>query len=136
METNFGIGMTVGDVLRHKQEREARVGTLRNGGLGRICHADGTWEDARPKNGTDFKLEELNAIVGKGAPAGNDMIEIVPAHGIMDATFGAENDYIIVLNEEGKCVGLPFNLLATFAYGAADDVIVGDVLICRSSMVK
>ena len=38
----------------------------------------------------------------------------------------------LVLNEEGKLIGLPYNKLATVLYGNPYDDIVGDVLICSS----
>lgn len=79
--------------------------------------------DVTPENGTDFTLEELQGFVG-------GFIEIVPIN----------PSQIMVINEEGKLNDLPINALATnalyLAMGDFCDVIVGDVLICDSAMVR
>ena len=81
--------------------------------------------DVTPKNGTDFSLEELIGFVG-------GHIEIVELH----------NGQIMVVNEEGKLLGLPVNALATnclsliFQKRGVTDIIVGNVLLCDSEMVK
>ena len=75
-----------------------------------------------PKNGTDFSLEELQAIVGV-------YIEVL----VLD---GGE---IMVVNEEGKLDGLPFNYSATsylYEHSRYLDLIVGNVLVCKSDQVK
>lgn len=82
-----------------------------------IIKADGQCIETQPKNGTDFKLEELNEIVG-------GYIEVLTLN----------DDQIMVINEEGKVYGLPLNLKATDMYGL--DFIVGDVLVCEESEVK
>lgn len=87
----------------------------------KIYKADGSIIDVKPNNGTDFSLEELQEIVG-------GYIEIV---GLMD-------NEIMVINEEGKLIDLPFNETATQMYQEVDgfyDYIAGDVLVCDSSMV-
>ena len=87
----------------------------------KIYKADGSIIDVKPNNGTDFSLEELQEIVG-------GYIEIV---GLMD-------NEIMVINEEGKLIDLPFNENATQLYQEVDgfyDYIAGDVLVCDSSMV-
>lgn len=87
----------------------------------KIYKADGTITEVSPANGTDFQLEELQKIVG-------GYIEIV---GLLD-------NEIMVINEEGKLADLPVNEKATEFYIEAngfDDYIVGDVLVCDSSMV-
>ena len=88
---------------------------------GRILYVDGREEFIEPKNDTDFSLEELQTIVG-------GHIEIVP--------LGDER--IMVANEEGKIHHLPLNVRATCIVNGAGiaDTIVGNVLICRSEMVK
>ena len=88
---------------------------------GRILYVDGREEFIVPKNGTDFSLEDLQIIVG-------GYIEIVP--------LGDER--IMVVNEEGKIHRLPLNVRATCIVNGAGiaDTIVGNVLICRSEMVK
>ena len=78
--------------------------------------ASGEAAEAMPKNGTDFSLEELQGFV-KG------YIEIVYL----------SNDKFLVVNEEGKLMGLPINDYAT---GIANQLIVGDVLLCDSEQIK
>jgi hypothetical protein len=87
----------------------------------KIYKADGSIIDVKPNNGTDFSLEELQEIVG-------GFIEIVS---LMD-------NEIMVINEEGKLIDLPFNETATQMYQEVDgfyDYIAGDVLVCDSNMV-
>ncbi len=88
-----------------------------------ILRADGPAETApKPNNGTDYKLDELRAIVGGS-------IECV----------WPEDGTIIVLHGEGKLLGLPVNQAATMVAKngiAFDDYIVGDVLHCPVEMVK
>lgn len=87
----------------------------------KIYKADGSIIDVKPNNGTDFSLEELQDIVG-------GYIEIV---GLID-------NEIMVINEEGKLIDLPFNETATQMYQEVDgfyDYIAGDVLVCDSNMV-
>lgn len=86
-----------------------------------VLMTDGITLKAEPKNGTDFSLEELQKIV-------DGYIEILPLSG----------SQIMVLNEEGKLLGLGFNYNATLAARMAgfDEVIVGDVLVCDTEMVK
>lgn len=87
-----------------------------------IYKTDGTSVSIQPKNGKDFSLKEMQEIV-------DGYIEI------LDLNDGR----IIVLNEEGKCDGLPYNHLATLMYRKSYntlDFIVGDVLVCDSKQVK
>jgi hypothetical protein len=88
---------------------------------GRVLYVDGREEFIEPKNGTDFSLEELNNIVG-------GYIEILPLG----------DDRIMVVNEEGKLNRLPVNMKATYIVNGIGykDTIVGNVLVCHSSMVK
>lgn len=75
-----------------------------------------------PKNGTDFSLSELNAIV-----CGH--IEIISILG----------GKYMVINEEGKLKNLAINWPATKifqdSYGK-HDVIVGDALVCDIGQIK
>lgn len=73
-----------------------------------------------PSNGTDFSLEELQSIVG-------GYIEVI----WLDKFLGDE--YIMVVNEEGKLLGLPSNHEAS---SIAWQPIVGTALLCRASEVK
>ena len=81
--------------------------------------------DVTPQNGTDFSLDELRGFVG-------GHIEIVDLY----------NGQIMVVNEEGKLMGLPVNALATNCLSlisqkrGVTDIIVGNVLLCDSEMVK
>ena len=84
-----------------------------------IITSDSRSNAVLPENGTDFSLGELNKIVG-------GHIEVV----------WIDDDHIMVLNEEGKLNGLPFNMAATLLYNNPNDYIVGDVLFCHKSMVK
>lgn len=87
-----------------------------------IIHTGSKPESVIPKNGTDFGLEELQKIVG-------GLIEIVQL----------DEDRIMVINEEGKLLGLPINEFATEVYRVYNntmDVIVGEALICMKTQVK
>lgn len=88
-----------------------------------LIRANGEQEMVSPKNGKDFKLEELQAFVG-------GYIEIV--------SLTLKRDMII--NEEGKLKDLPVNIRATAIYHYnfpnTTDVIVGDVLVCDPKYIK
>ena len=87
-----------------------------------LIHADGKQEMVSPKNGKDFKLEELQAFVGGWI----EILTLTPKR-------------IIVVNEEGKCNQLPINTTATNIYCFATkvtDVVVGDVLVCNPKYIK
>ena len=83
--------------------------------MAKIIKADGTEIAVTPKNGKDFKLDELQPIVG-------GYIEIVYLPG-----------RFMVVNEEGKLMGLPINGKASFIAG---ETIVGDVLVCDRKEIK
>lgn len=90
--------------------------------MGKIYKTDGTIIAVEPKNGTDYSLEELQEIVG-------GYIEVLPLN----------DDEIMVLNEEGKILGLDLNDNATALISEAgmwDDFIVGDVLVCKNDEVR
>lgn len=90
--------------------------------MAKIIKASGEEIETSPMNGNDFKLEELQSIVG-------GYIEIV----------WLPNDKIMVINEEGKLMELPLNVKATGIYYNAfgyEDLIVGDVLLCDSNQVE
>ena len=86
-----------------------------------VIKADGTRKEVQPKNGTDFSLEELKGFVG-------GFIEIV----------WLGDGRIMVVNEEGKLIGLPLNEAASLIYihSGRIDTIIGDVLVCDESEVK
>jgi len=84
---------------------------------------DGAFIYKEPKNGADFSLEELQGFV-------DGYIEIITL----------SDDLIMVVNEEGKPLGLPFNKAATEILwdhtNSTDDYIAGNALICESCLVK
>ena len=86
-----------------------------------ICKSNGEVIKTSPKNGKDFSLKELKEIVG-------GHIEVVNL-----------GDDCMVVNEEGKLIGLPFNLNATIVYhfstNKIDEHIVGDVLVCPKEQI-
>lgn len=81
-------------------------------------------------NGKTFTLQELQSHVGGYI----EMLHLkrVPQLDMTNAT--------MVLNEEGKLLGLPINQIATdlFAinYPKSTDMIVGDVLICSQEEIQ
>ena len=64
----------------------------------KLFKPDGTMTPVEPQNGKDFQLEELNRFVG-------GYIEIIRPLDIPG--------HIMVINEEGKLKGLPFNPMAS-----------------------
>ena len=86
-----------------------------------VLMIDGIVLKAEPKNGANFSLEEAQQIVG-------GYVEVLPL----------SKSQIMILNEEGKLLGLGFNHNATLAARMAgyDEVIVGDVLVCNTEMFK
>lgn len=87
-----------------------------------VIKTDGTKDALQPKNNKVFTLEELKSVVG-------GYIEIVPL----------TEDYLMVINEEGKLLDLPINVVATRVYRASrntEDFIVGNVLICSNKEIE
>ena len=90
--------------------------------MAQIIKTNGERVETSPKNGKDFKLEELQEIV-------NGWIEIV----------WLPNDMVLIVNEDGKPLDLPINQEATKIYQDAfgfNDVIVGDALLCNTNQVE
>ena len=86
-----------------------------------IVHTN-TVEEVQPKNGVDFSLKELQGFV-------DGYIEVVYLN----------DEEIMVVNEEGRLLGLPINVAATLKYNEArglNDLIVGNALVCKRSEVK
>lgn len=85
--------------------------------------ASGSFRPVAPVNGTDFSLEELQHCAG-------GYIEIAEVN----------ESTIMVINEEGKINGLPVNAMATGILRRnpmyANEVVVGDVLVCAKEQVK
>ena len=81
--------------------------------------ADGNVVEVCPKNaGVCFTVEELKGFVGGWI----ECINISPTQ-------------VMVINEEGKLLNLPYNAIATEAFRMefqpTDDFIVGDVILCE-----
>jgi hypothetical protein len=88
--------------------------------MAKIIKFDGETIEVKPENGTDFSLEELQEIVG-------GYIETVPTY---------KRGEILVVNEEGKLLGLPFNREATVLARIYNDYIAGDALLCKEDEVR
>lgn len=87
-----------------------------------IYKANGEKQEVTPENGKDFKLKQLQNIVG----------------GLIDYVH-LGNGEIMVFNDEGKLMRLPYNREATEIFQKAfqtDDFIVGDVLVCKDNEVE
>lgn len=82
---------------------------------------DGERIKVTPSNGTDFSLEELQGFVG-------GYIEIIRLG----------DNRLVIVNEEGKLLGLPMNIFVTNIIQSAgrQDIIVENVLICDLDKVK
>lgn len=87
--------------------------------MAKIIKAHGEVLEIEPRNGSDFQLEEMQAIV-------SGYIEIVYL----------KDGRLMVINEEGKLNNLAINWEATKLYDNPYDVIVGDVLVCSDNEIK
>lgn len=86
-----------------------------------IIKANGVFEKVEPNNGLSFSCKELKGIV-------DGYIEVLNLSPIA----------YIVVNEDGKLIGLPYNPNATAIYQTmtgSSDYIVGDALFCRPSQI-
>lgn len=87
-----------------------------------IIKTTGEIKPVVPKNGTDFKLKEVQSIV-------NDYVEVIYDNG----------KTCMIASENAFCKGFDFNptasLLATVMLNY-DLSVLGDVLVCKSSMFK
>lgn len=83
--------------------------------MARVIKSNGNEIMVQPKNGTDFKLKELQTVVG-------GWIEIIGC-----------DEGVMVVNEEGIVLGLPLNSKASVL---AHQTIVGDVLVCDTKQIK
>lgn len=86
--------------------------------MAKFIKANGKMKDVEPKNGIDFRLDELQDYVG-------GHIEIIYLR----------DGRMMVVNEEGKLRALPINRDATFLYGGLD-LITGDVLVCDRNQIQ
>lgn len=91
-----------------------------------IIKTDGTRQPVQPANGSDFTLEEMQAIVGGYI----ELVELVELDG----------STTMVVNEEGKLIPLSLNLEASRIFRAhhpaSKDFIVGDVLVCNNNQIR
>lgn len=89
--------------------------------MAKIYKTNGEIVEVSPKNGTDFKCEELHEIVG----------------GYFEMVYLPKGN-LMVVNEEGKIMGLPVNNNATdiVLQNGISDIIAGDVLICKLKEIK
>jgi len=89
----------------------------------KIIKTDGTELVSTPNNGVHYTLEESQAIVG-------GFIEYL----YLDA------DTVMVVNEEGLNMGLPFNLGATTIarekLKTNNIFLVGEILMCSRKMLR
>lgn len=87
---------------------------------------DSPVKSIKPAAGPYFQIEELQNYVG-------GLVEIIRLHreGLPDK--------LIILNEEGKLIGLSVNLLATgvwMQYYRKAEIIVGNAIICDPSFIE
>lgn len=90
-----------------------------------LLNLDGTQQEVKPKNGTDFTLKELYTLLDC------EMIQVFPAN---------QKGMILIMDEEGK-----FKWSAQVNHQATKlaqdnllpgDVVVGKVLYCSEEMFK
>ena len=89
----------------------------------KIIEPSGQETEIIPKNGKHFSLKEMQDIVG-------GMIEMIRTN---------DNDYVLILNEEGKLDELPYNSKATDLVNKCimpSDYIVGTVLYSHRKYIK
>ncbi len=90
--------------------------------MAQIIKTNGAVIETKPKNGTDFQLDELQSIVG-------GYIEVV----------SLRDGRLIVCDEEGKLKGKERNNKATDILHSVfhnNDFMVGDVLVCNEDQIK
>ena len=83
--------------------------------MAQLIKANGEQIDVTPKNGKDFKFEELKEMIG-------GWIEIVRLR----------DDKILVVDEEGMCKEKDINPVASLMAGFT---VVGDVVFCNNNQV-
>ena len=89
---------------------------------------DGTTRIIQPKNKHDFKLEELYTLLNC------ETIEVVYSCALAEPQ--SNHDHILIIDEEGKLKHRPKNELATKWYSQESDFIVGDAILCHTSMLE
>ena len=100
-------------------------------GAAYLLRANGETGRVAPANGTDFTLDELQGFVGGYI----QVISLLP-----DVFAAIPDGGLVVLNEDGKRLGLPANARATEVIHKCGallwDIAVGDVLVCDESMIQ
>jgi len=92
----------------------------------RLYSSDFRIKEITPANGIYFTLEELQGYV-------NGRIEIIPLEA------DDLEDRLLVVNEEGKLISLPFNLPATLIwimYYGESDYVSGDAIVCHPGFIR
>ena len=89
----------------------------------RIIRANGEIVIYNPRNGKDYELDELQSIVG-------GYIEIIRL----------DDEWLMIINDEGKLYQMPLNQLATYIAKekkaiSSTDFVVGDVLVCHKEFI-
>lgn len=87
-----------------------------------VLYTDGKMSQVAPKDGKSFKLAELQLLVG-------GYIEVIP---LLEKT-------ILVVNEDGKGLGMPLNLVATMMARSRlmpGDQIVGPAVMMPSKLLR
>lgn len=82
----------------------------------------GEISEVKPQRGKQFTLEELQGMVG-------GYIEVI----------STPDNRLMIMNEEGKLKGLPYNSKATELvkpFLSPGSYIVGDVIVCQKSYLK
>lgn len=90
--------------------------------MAEIIKTDGIRHATAPANGEYFTLEDMQKAVG-------GMVEIVEL----------DDRHTMLVNEEGKLLGLPYNEEADNIFHqhfATLDYIVGDVLLCENHQIR
>ena len=82
-----------------------------------LYKTDGSSQEVHPKNGSDFKLDELRDHVGGG------YIELVYL----------PNKMLLVVDDEGAINDMPINIKAS---EVASGIIHGDAVYCKSAEVE
>ena len=91
-----------------------------------LYKTDGTFQEITPKNGTDFKLEELYELIGC------ELVEMI----------GLEEEMCMLTDEEGKIKRQEINPEATdiwwksYPYARNYDCIVGNAVVCHLSQFR
>ena len=91
--------------------------------MARLYKTNGEIIEMKPENGSDFSLEELKCVT-------DGLLELVYL----------DSETMMVVDEEGKLKGLPYNENATDVfrkqYPDRNDYIVGNALVMKNNQLK